>query len=257
MAKKNILIKKKNDGKEWDELYPITTASNVKCSDGKDVESTLLEKAKESDTTRLTKNKTVTGAINELFTSVSDDTKSITKINLQLGDITKVPTTAKTVTGAISELFTSASDGKNLVANAVTNKGVVASASDTFSSLATKIGKISTGKKYSRGSDTFGVNFKPYNRQLNVSSLGFKPGLILIEHRRARSSRNFHKLYLTLNSYPFNTRVGCILNVINEECSIDSARSLIIINENGFSTQLAGESIDAESEDLVTWMAIE
>jgi len=42
VAKKNILIKKKN-GTTWDELYPITTANNVKTSDGSSVEAHLVE----------------------------------------------------------------------------------------------------------------------------------------------------------------------------------------------------------------------
>lgn len=44
MAKKNILIKKRN-GTTWDELYPITTANNIKTSDGSSLEAHLAEKA--------------------------------------------------------------------------------------------------------------------------------------------------------------------------------------------------------------------
>lgn len=47
MSKRNILIKKKN-GSTWDELYPITTANNIKCSNGKDVETQLKEKANQT-----------------------------------------------------------------------------------------------------------------------------------------------------------------------------------------------------------------
>ena len=45
---------------------------------------------------------------------------------------------------AISNLFTFANDGKTGIANAVTAKGVAASPSDTFATLATKIGQINT-----------------------------------------------------------------------------------------------------------------
>lgn len=45
MAKKNILIKKRN-GTTWDELYPITTANNVKTSDGSSVEAHLADNTK-------------------------------------------------------------------------------------------------------------------------------------------------------------------------------------------------------------------
>lgn len=59
--------------------------------------------------------------------------------------------TATDVEGAMLELFTLANDGKTRVANAVTAKGVSASSSDTFTTLASKIGQISTGKKWASG----------------------------------------------------------------------------------------------------------
>lgn len=43
-------------------------------------------------------------------------------------------------------LFQSVSNGKNLIATAITDKGVVANGSDTFSVLANKIGQIETDK---------------------------------------------------------------------------------------------------------------
>lgn len=57
MAKKNILIKKKN-GTTWDELYPITTANNVKTSDGSSVEAHLEDYVK-----FLNGEKTMTGGL--------------------------------------------------------------------------------------------------------------------------------------------------------------------------------------------------
>ncbi len=48
----------------------------------------------------------------------------------------------------VNELFTSVSSGKNQVAAAITGKGVSTSGSDTFSTMATNIGKISTGLKF-------------------------------------------------------------------------------------------------------------
>ena len=49
---------------------------------------------------------------------------------------------ATDVEGAMGELFTNASNGKTQVASAITGKGVSASGSDTFATLATKIGQI-------------------------------------------------------------------------------------------------------------------
>ena len=87
-------------------------------------------------------------------TKVKEDIKTI---NTQLGDIAndlgknedgtdiELPTTDKTVKGAIKELFQNVSNGKTLVANAITDKGVDTLATDTFQTMATNIGKISSG----------------------------------------------------------------------------------------------------------------
>ncbi|NLZ95623.1 MAG: hypothetical protein GX921_07370, partial [Bacteroidales bacterium] len=52
--------------------------------------------------------------------------------------------TSTSVEGALNELFTSVSNGKTGIASAITDKGVPASGSDSFSTLATKIGQIET-----------------------------------------------------------------------------------------------------------------
>ena len=59
-------------------------------------------------------------------------------------------TTSSIITGtdvqsAIDQLFTSVSNGKELVANAITDKGVMTSSSDTFATMAENISNISTG----------------------------------------------------------------------------------------------------------------
>lgn len=71
---------------------------------------------------------------------VEDDT-SMEGISDTVHD--SLETNDKTIIGAINELFQSASNGKTLVANAITGKGVDASSSDTFAQLATKIQQIS------------------------------------------------------------------------------------------------------------------
>ncbi|WP_433617397.1 hypothetical protein [Paenibacillus cellulositrophicus] len=72
--------------------------------------------------------------------------------------------------GDIESLFQSASSGKTAIASAITGKGVAASGSDTFSTLASKITQISTGKKFAMGTVTgngnstvsiFGLSFTP------------------------------------------------------------------------------------------------
>ena len=60
-------------------------------------------------------------------------------------------TTDKTILGAINENFTNVSNGKTLIASAVTDKGVTTSNTDTFSTMASNIGNITTG--YPIGTD--------------------------------------------------------------------------------------------------------
>ncbi|AKC63158.1 phage structural protein [Clostridium sporogenes] len=80
-------------------------------------------------------------------------------IETQLADITKeignindnaLPTElkGKSLTEQTKQLFQYASDGKQKIATAVTGKGVSASGSDSFSTLASKISLIETGAKY-------------------------------------------------------------------------------------------------------------
>lgn len=51
---------------------------------------------------------------------------------------------ATNVQSAIDELFTDVSEGKTLIATAVTDKGVETAATDSFSTMADKIGQITT-----------------------------------------------------------------------------------------------------------------
>lgn len=83
-------------------------------------------------------------------------------------------TTDKTVTGAINELFTNVSDGKSSIATAITDKGVEASNTDTFTQLATKIGQISAGVKFASGT------FKTTPTSTTFVALPFTPSFVLI-----------------------------------------------------------------------------
>ena len=83
--------------------------------------------------------------------------------------------TATTVRGALEELFTFANDGKTLIANAITAKGVPADPTETFTSLAAKIGQISTGKKWASG--TYNV---PKDGATITESLEFHPTIVIV-----------------------------------------------------------------------------
>ena len=114
-----------------------------------------------TDATLGTTNKTIIGAINELETTkieakdynveidyiVEGTTVDIS--DYQTKSDSTLTTTDKTIIGAINELDTelaevkqSVSNGKNLIASAITDKGISTSSTDTFQTMADNIGLI-------------------------------------------------------------------------------------------------------------------
>ena len=65
-------------------------------------------------------------------------------------DNTTSGATATNVQDAIDEVFQSVSNGKELLADAITDKGVQTSASDSFQTMATNIGLIDTSTIYDK-----------------------------------------------------------------------------------------------------------
>jgi hypothetical protein len=114
--------------------------------------------------------------------------------------------TGDNVREAISNLFTFANDGKTGIANAVTAKGVAASPSDTFATLATKIGQISTGKKFASGSFSAPYTNDRWSVDVNITGLDFTPREILIytasytnyENRATRSFKRYSQALATI-----------------------------------------------------------
>lgn len=101
-----------------------------------------------------------------------------------------------------NQLFQYANDGKTGIANAVTAKGVAASPTDTFATLAAKIGQISTGKRTASGTvtaSTTSMDFKDENGTYNTYSItvsynfGFVPRVIIISN----GSKNKFGIYLS------------------------------------------------------------
>lgn len=77
---------------------------------------------------------------------IDGEYKEVTVSIAELGDLKNLETTDKTnVVSAINECFQNANNGKVKIATAIKGKGVDASSNDTFSELADKIGKISSG----------------------------------------------------------------------------------------------------------------
>lgn len=100
--------------------------------------------------TWVAKEKITTAELNRMEEGISDVSSQCKDIVNELGknedgsDI-ELPTTDKTIKGAITELFQNVSNGKQLIATAITDKGVTTSSDSTFQTMATNIGNISGG----------------------------------------------------------------------------------------------------------------
>lgn len=143
MSKRNILIKKRN-GSSWDELYPITTANNVKCSNGKDIESELADMAKDLGQ--------VKNDVDNIETTAEKTTLDSTKF------------TSNNVKGALEELFTSADNLKTKTRDAIIGKGGSVPTNPTSTELASAINNVSSwdpdliAENIKKDISIFGVN---------------------------------------------------------------------------------------------------
>lgn len=90
----------------------------------------------------------IENGIYEAHKDIANINTNISNMNNDLGTAT-LNTTDKTLKGAINELFQSVSNGKELIASAITDKGVTTSNTSTFQQMANNIKKINT--QYSDG----------------------------------------------------------------------------------------------------------
>ena len=84
------------------------------------------------------------------FYNVNIHNQNMEKIDIALSDTqgktdNNLLTTSKEITSAINEVFTNVSNGKQIVANAITDKGIVTNENDTFAIMAQNIRDIETG----------------------------------------------------------------------------------------------------------------
>ncbi|MDF2820176.1 MAG: hypothetical protein K0R15_617 [Clostridiales bacterium] len=147
-------------------------------------------------------------------------TDNLVEIGASIGSLTLLPTTNKTdLVSALTETFQYASNGKTNVANAITAKGVTASSSDTFATLATKIGEIPiTGKMSASGTTTSGgLTYLSVADStdlyevgiLTVTGLSFTPSAVHV-YVAGGTDYNFcvADTYSTYVSFAFNDNTG-------------------------------------------------
>ncbi|MGL5750608.1 MAG: hypothetical protein ACRCXT_08780, partial [Paraclostridium sp.] len=102
--------------------------------------------------------------IDEIKTSIDNINPNVTSVDVSIVDTNNV-FTSENVEGALQELhtkytevFQSVSNGKTSIAQAITDKGVNASANDSFTELANKIASIESGLEVPMSVPTWTVN---------------------------------------------------------------------------------------------------
>lgn len=124
-----------------------------------------------------------------------------------IGDKSTLKTTEKsTIVGALNELFTNVSDGKKLIGGAITDvdEGVEVPADATFEELSRAIGKVETGKKWASGeessrfSEITGLDFKP--NHFFAFSMDARTGSILVGSEEAKLSNEKNNTMLAQSS---------------------------------------------------------
>lgn len=131
MAEYPIIMKQKNNQGDYDTLYPKTLGSQVEGMTLDQVSGNLASSR-------------INGDIPSSQITGTFPASQISYDNNQTSSIIS----SNQVQGAIDELFTSVSDGKTQIASAITDKGVSTSTSDSFSQMATNIGLIKSAQSF-------------------------------------------------------------------------------------------------------------
>lgn len=99
----------------------------------------------DGDYNSLTNKPTIPTATSQLTNDSNFLTEHQDISNLQSNTDNNLLTTDKTIVGSINELFQSVSNGKELIATAITDKGIETSSNDTFQTMADNISNIESG----------------------------------------------------------------------------------------------------------------
>lgn len=164
--------------------------------------------------------KSVNGKIGEVVLSADDINTSSGKtiqfnlenIETSIGDKKILKTTDKSnIVGAVNELFTNVSNGKELIASAITDKGISTSENETFDSLATKISRLKSGKQWLVDNGIFyGIDsdFISYGNLLNTNGcLCAKSNnnkYLLLNNVNNKSIHIFNNKFQEIYNYKYN-----------------------------------------------------
>lgn len=104
---------------------------------------------------------------------------------------------AKRLNDEIINLKSSVSNGKTQVANAITQKGVTTSTTAEFATMASNIGKISTGAKHAKGQ---AYNTTGGTETIVIKNLGFTPKIVVAKRNGSNyENKNYSAIYYISN----------------------------------------------------------
>ncbi|NFL55654.1 phage tail protein [Clostridium botulinum] len=163
-------------------------ASDIKTEDGKTIESQLDDIT--TDNKRLTKDKTITGAINELFTSANNGKKLIS-------DVVGNPLLA---TDTFQQQHDKIQILKNTFVTNLSKKEQGASSTENLQDLISKINNINVGKKWAEGT---GKARESSNKEvcMSVTDLDFSPKTVIINTRSDTYREPYIAIDCTLFKY--------------------------------------------------------
>lgn len=175
-----------------------------------------------------------------------DDLKNVVTYDPEDGDVDYITAdniafsnenfTSTNVKGALNELFQSASNGKQLIANAITGKGIVTNINDTFETMATNINNIVSGG----GTNSIeSGSFTPseYTSSVNITTNSNCSNLILVcsNTNNTDSTRFIYALIVTNICKIFigSNSTGTSLSAVNINSNIHSFNNNTVTINSG------------------------
>lgn len=181
--------------------------------------------------------------------NIETNKNNITKLQNNQGPLTNLKTTNKSnLVNAINEVFQNVSNGKSSIATAITGKGVAASSNDSFSTLASKIGQISTGKKWAKGSFTFDYANRITNTKSFSINCDFVPTMFFIKLDNIYCARTVAANALISNLFS---------TTINEDEEFYARFRVTNLSKTNFTITFEDNYMNFNLRDGLTWYAFE
>ncbi|MBE2934947.1 hypothetical protein HPJ99_06825 [Anoxybacillus flavithermus] len=283
MADKNIQMTQRNTSNTgWDNLYPITKASNVQVTpisglSGTDVQTVLknlfqfANSGKNSVASAIGSPASSSDTFSQLATHITNHKTSLAN---SLGSGSGVDSLQTLVNMRLQDL-------KNMLATNLTNKGQTASGTETLLNLINKVLNINTGKRWASGTISptgtiqegwVLIKGKLYQTNLlivSIRNLGFTPSTVLairgtqrgIKGQRSHFVFKLPSSFLApisdYNDFYHELQYRAIFHDISSNPSFDlvyQSIAPVTIVTNGFDLALRNDIVE---NNTISWLAFE